>query len=66
MSAAQELFELLKDARPSPNMERKPLPKPQPKAATLTPMAARIPPKRVELPALGGLIEIEYEWEVDR
>lgn len=66
MTAAQELFEVLKDAKPSPNMERKPASKPQPTAAQAqAPMCARIPPKRVELPALGGCVEILYTWDLE-
>lgn len=49
MSAAQELLDVIKDAKPSPNMERKPVKQaPQPPAAQ-APMCARIPPKRVAL-----------------
>lgn len=65
MTAAQELLALLHDAKPSPTMERKPAPKPQPTAAQAqAPMCARIPPKRIELPALGGCVEILYEGEI--
>ncbi|HXK16635.1 MAG TPA: hypothetical protein VNG33_02430 [Polyangiaceae bacterium] len=63
MSTAQQLLEHLKDAKPSKNMERKPVPAPKPPAAPLVPMCAPIPPKRVELPALGGCVEILYDWD---
>jgi hypothetical protein len=52
----------LKDAKPSKNMERKPVPAPKPPAAPLVPMCRPLPPKRVELPALGGCVEILYDW----
>ena len=61
MNTAQELFDIVKDMRPSERMERKPTPPPPPPAAPLVPMYAKLPPKRVELPALGGSITIEYD-----
>ena len=64
MTAAQELFELLKNAKPSPNMERKPLPAPV-KHAPVTRLFKPLPPKRVELPALGGCCEILYDYPND-
>lgn len=64
MTTAQELLDHVKDMKPSPNMERKPVKQAQPTAAQApAPMCARIPPKRVELPALGGCVEILYDWE---
>lgn len=59
VNTAQELFDILKDMRPSE--PRKPAP-PPPTAAPLVPMYAKLPPKRVELPALGGFCEIVYDW----
>lgn len=61
MTAAQELFDLLKDAKPGPKYEPKAKPATPPPAAPLVPMYAKLPPKRVELPALGGSITIEYD-----
>lgn len=59
-NTAQELFEVLKDAKPTANMERKPV---QPRAADYRgPIYLNLPPKRVELPALGGFCEIVYDW----
>jgi hypothetical protein len=61
MTPAQELLDLVKDMKPSANMERKPAP--QPRAADYTGrMYVALPPKRVELPALGGCCEILYDW----
>lgn len=58
-NTAQELFELLKDAKPGPNYEPKQPPAPKLPAATrlYEPMV----PSRVELPALGGSITLEYD-----
>lgn len=61
MTAAQELFELLRDAKPGPNYEPKPAPAPKPPAAPLVPLYAKLTPGRVELPALGGFVELEYD-----
>lgn len=63
MTTAQELLDVVRDMKPSPNMERKPVKQAPPPAAAQAPMCARIPPKRVELPALGGCVEIIYDWE---
>lgn len=61
--SAQELLELVADMKPSKTMERKPVKQAQPQAAPLAPMCRALPPKRVELPALGGCVEIIYDWE---
>lgn len=76
MSTAQELLTLLEHEFPGSRYEQKPREnKPPARVETglrttekTVPMCARIPPKRVELPALGGSITIEYEWdsEVER
>lgn len=60
MTTAQELFHLLKDAKPSANMERKPAP--QPRAADyIGPIFKPMTPSRVELPALGGSCSLVYD-----
>jgi hypothetical protein len=63
MTAAQELFEVLKNARPGPNYQAKEKPAPKLPAATLVPLFSALPPKRVDLPKLGGCIEILYDWD---
>ena len=69
MTTAQQLLEHLKDAKPSKNMERKPVKQAPPKAAAVShrevPMCTPLTPSRVELPALGGCVEILYEdWDL--
>lgn len=63
--AAQELMALLENEFPGSRYEKKPTPAaPQPKFQRApAPMYAALPPKRVELPALGGCVEILYDWE---
>jgi hypothetical protein len=62
-NAAQELFELLRNAKPSERMERKPVPPSAAPKMPLVPLYAALTPKRVELPALGGCVEILYDWD---
>lgn len=58
-NTAQELFEHLRDAKPGPNYEPKPV---QPRAADYRgPIFKPMVPSRVELPALGGSITLEYD-----
>ena len=64
MTTAQELLDVVKTMKPSKTMERKPVKQAQPQAAP-GPMCRALPPKRVELPALGGCVEILYEdWDL--
>jgi hypothetical protein len=60
MTAAQELFEALKNAKPGPNYQAKETPAPRP-AVFRGPMVTPLTPGRVELPALGGCVELLYE-----
>lgn len=60
MTAAQELFEALRDAKPGPNYQ--PKEKPPPKTEVFRGMLFKpMVPGRVELPALGGCVELVYE-----
>ena len=69
MSTAQELLDVVKTMKPSKTMERKPVKQAPPKAAAgshrKVPMCTPLTPSRVDLPALGGCVEIIYDWEVE-
>lgn len=62
MTAAQELLSLLEYQVPGPRHQPKPAPQPKREPG---PMCRELPPTRVELPALGGCVEILYDWDPD-